>query len=209
MYTVGFIDNSFDLLLDYQKRLQRHAVALIYPRDDINSKEKIVQWILEENISCLMVDYRLIPDYEFSGTDLVAYINGILPDLPCIVLTAYPQESLNENLVIGNIIEDRSALDATDLTAFVAKLKQAVEVFTKRLELREEEYRNLLERKNAGTISAQQEERFVYLYQLLRAYGEIDELPIALLHHNVADRVDSLIGKIDELIADINSGKEG
>ncbi len=207
MYTVGFVDNSFDLLPDYQTRLRRYEVELLFPVEGKN-KEEIEQWVLKNDIRCLMVDHKLRPNFDFSGTDLVAYINSALPDLPCMILTAYRQESLNEKLVVQNMIESRESLEPADLSAFAYKLKQAVDVFGKRLELRETEYRNLLEKKQNGTIGAQQEERLEYLYRLLRAYGEIDELPTELLRPEMEGKVDSLIGKLNDLLEDITSKKE-
>lgn len=207
MYTVGFVDNSFDLLPDYQTRLRRYEIELLYPKEG-KSQEQIEQWILQNDIRCLMVDHKLRPDFDFAGTDLVAYINSALPDLPCMILTAYRQESLNEKLVVQNMIESRESLEPSDLTAFANKLKQAVDVFSKRLELRENEYRSLLEKKQKGMIVAQQEERLEYLYRLLRSYGEIDELPTELLRPEMEDKVDSLIGKLNNLLADITSEKE-
>lgn len=206
MYAVGFVDNSFDLLPDYRTRLRRHGVELLFPNSG-KSKEEIVQWVLSNDIRCLMVDHKLRPNFDFVGTDLVAYINSALPDLPCMILTAYTQESLNENLVIKNMIESRDSLDATNLISFVDKLKQAVDVFSKRLKLHEDEYRQLLEMKQKRMIVAQQEERLGYLYRLLRSYGEIDELPTELLRPEMEGKVDSLIGKLNNLLAGITSEK--
>lgn len=146
MCVIGFVDNSFELFPDYKKRLGRHGIDLLFP-DVGKSKEEIVDWILQNDVRCLMVDHNLRPSFDYVGTDLVAYINSALPDLPCMILTAYKQESSNENLVIKNMIEGREVLDASDITDFCEKLKQAVNVFSKRLNLREAEYRSLLEAK--------------------------------------------------------------
>lgn len=208
MYVIGFVDNSFDLLPDYKTRLSRHGIELLFP-DAGKSKYEIVDWVLENNVRCLMVDHKLRPNFDYVGTDLVAYMNSALPDLPCMILTAYQQESLNENLVIKNMIESRDILDAADLVEFCNKLKQAVEVFTKRLELHETEYRTLLETKRSNTISAQQEERLAYLYRILRAYGEVDELPVELLHASIEKKMDSLIGGLNDLLTSLNTKKDG
>lgn len=208
MYTIGFVDNSFDLLPDYKARLRRHGIDLLFPEAG-KSKLEIENWILQKDVRCLMVDHKLRPNFDFVGTDLVAYINSALPDLPCMILTAYQQESLNENLVIKNMIESRDILDVPDLTEFCEELKQAVNVFSKRLELHESEFRSLLEAKKENSISAQQEERFAYLYSLLRAYGVVDELPVELLHPNIEEKMDSLIGELDQLLTKLDANKDG
>jgi hypothetical protein len=206
MYIVGFVDNSFDLFHDYKVRLKRHDVELLSPSEK-KTKEEIMLWILDNNIHCLMVDHKLRPDYDFAGTDLVAYINSVLPDLPCMILTAYPQESLNENLVIKNMIEDRDSLGASNISTFADELKQAVEVFCNRLERHEEEYQTLLQKKKGNSITAHEEERLDYLYKLLRAYGKIDEIPTKMLKPDMEDKMDKLIGKLNDLLSDISSEK--
>ena len=206
MYKVGFVDNSFDLFSDYQTRLRRHDIELLFPAAG-NSKEEIVNWVLSNDIRCLLIDHKLSPDFDFAGTDLFAYINGALPDLPCMILTAYAPESLQENLVIQSMIENRDALDASNLTSIVEKIKQAVEVFNKRLELREVEYQVLLKAKQNDAIAAQQEERLDYLYQLLRSYGEVDELPTELLKPEMEQKIDLLIEKLNSVLGSVSSGR--
>ena len=100
-------------------------------------------------------------------------------------------------------------MDASDITDFCEKLKQAVNVFSKRLNLREAEYRSLLEAKKNNTITAQQEERLSYLYGLLRAYGEVDELPVELLNPKVEEKMDSLIGELSQLLNALGAKKDG
>ena len=199
MCIVAFIDNITDLFDDYSKRLVRRGITLITPVEGM-SKEDIVHWIVSNNVRCLMVDYKLKPNFDFVGTDLVAYINSILPDLPCMILTAYPQESLNEKLVIKNMIEDRSVLDSNDFDSFADKLKQAVEVFERRLSRHEEEYRNLLQKNASRQLTIEEEERRLELYKLLKAYNFVDELPTELLRSEVAKKVDSIIDKLNKLL---------
>ena len=208
MCVIGFVDNSFELFSDYRKRLERHGINLLFPEAG-KSKEEIVNWIVQNDVRCLMVDHNLRPNFDYVGTDLVAYINSALPDLPCMILTAYKQESSAENLVIKNMIEGREVLDASDITDFCEKLKQAANVFSKRLDLREAEYRNLLEAKKNNTITAQQEERLSYLYGLLRAYGEVDELPVELLNPKVEAKMDSLIVELSQLLNTLGEKKDG
>lgn len=201
VYIVGFVDNSNDLFDDYTKRFSRRDIILLSPQEGM-SKEDILNWILSSNIRCLMVDYKLRPNFDFVGTDLVAYINSALPDLPCMILTAYPQESLNENLVIENMIEDRSVLDSRNFEDFTDKLKQAVHVFNKRLLRHEEEYRAILTENTKNTLVVHDEERKIELYKILKAYELIDELPAELLRSEVGKRVDTVIDKLTELLDD-------
>ena len=197
-YKVGFVDNSFDLLSDYYTRLTRYDIEILFPKAGM-SKDEILQWVLNNDIRCLLIDHKLNPDFSYIGTDLLAYINSRLPDLPCLILTAYMPESQKENLVIKNLIESRDLLEASGIAPFAEKLKQAVDVFNKRLDLHETEYRSLLEVKKNGTIVAKQEERLDYLYSLLRSYGVVDDIPTVFLKPEMEKKIDLLIEKLDNI----------
>jgi hypothetical protein len=132
MYIIGFVDGDRDANVDYKVCLARKGIELLYPDGSIEMKD-MLNWVLLNNIKCLIVDYKLNKKYRFSGTELVAYINVKIPDLPCLILTNYPEQSINENMVITNLIEERNVLDADDIEGFVIKLKQTVDVFDNRL----------------------------------------------------------------------------
>ena len=143
--------------------------------------------------------------FKFLGTELITYINLKVPDLPCLILTNYPEESINENLVIINLIEDRNVLAANDIEEFVRKIKQAVDVFETRLHKYHIDYENLLKAKKNGSISAIEEEQFIDLYKLLRAYGEVDDLPIQLLSSEVNQKIDEILGRVNVLVEEIEN----
>jgi len=199
MYTIGFVDNSFHLLATYQERLRWRDIDLLWPEPGL-TKDDVKEWILNNDIRCLMVDYKLRPEFDFFGTDLVAYINGKLPDLPCIIITSFQADSISENLVVKNMILEREELDRDDWNAFVDTLKQAVQVYTKRLELHKEEYGILHKRRMAGELSAIEEERLFELYKLLRAYGEVDEIPAELLRPEIGRKMDAMLERLNVLV---------
>ena len=86
-----------------------------------------------------MVNHMLRPDFDFTGVEFVTYINSQMPDLPCIILTAFTDNSIAEDLVIKNMIQERNAL-SNDLAPFSEDLKQAVRVFNNRLGRHEIEF---------------------------------------------------------------------
>lgn len=199
MYRIGFIDDDRDSYEDYKVRLARKDIELLYP-DGVTEMSEIIEWILSKCIKCFIIDYKLYKKFKFLGTELVAYINVKIPDLPCLILTNYPEESINENLVITNLIEDRSVLDAVDVEGFVTKIKQAVAVFENRLQKCHDYYEMLLKSKKKGSISAIEEEQFIDLYKLLRAYGEVDDLPVELLNSEVNQKIDEILERVNALI---------
>ena len=204
MYRIGFIDDDRDSYEDYQVRLARKNIELLYP-DGITEMPEIIEWLLSNGIKCFIIDYKLNNKFKFLGTELITYINLKVPDLPCLILTNYPDESIRENLVIINLIEDRNVLDADDIEEFVRKIKQAVDVFENRLHKYHIDYENLLKAKKNGSISAIEEEQFIDLYKLLRAYGEVDDLPIQLLSSEVNQKIDEILGRVNVLVEEIEN----
>ena len=204
MYRIGFIDDDRDSYEDYQVRLERKDIELLYP-DGITEMPEIIEWLLSNGIKCFIIDYKLNNKFKFLGTELIAYINARVPDLPCLILTNYPEESIRENLVIINLIEDRNVLAADDIEEFVRKIKQAVDVFENSLHKYYINYEELLKAKKNGSISAIEEEQFINLYKLLRAYGEIDDLPIQLLSSEVNQKIDEILGRVNILVEKVEN----
>ena len=202
MYRIGFIDDDRDSYDDYRIRLARKDIELLYP-DGITEMPEMIEWLLSNDIKCFIIDYKLNNKFKFLGTELITYINLKVPDLPCLILTNHPEESIRENLVIINLIEDRNVLDACDIEEFVRKIKQAVDVFENRLHKYHIDYEELLKAKKNGSISAIEEEQFIDLYKLLRAYGEVDDLPIHLLSSEVNQKIDEILGRVNVLVEEV------
>lgn len=204
MFKVGYVDDEVTAFRDYKTRLKRRDIELDFV-DNCSSLEDIYDWILNNTIECLIVDHKLTAKYDFHGTKVVAYINSQIPDLPCIILTNYPEDSTNDNLVVKNLIFDRNIMSSDDLSEIVETIKQAVNVFRNRMTMHTEEYAKLYELQRSGKLTAVEEETFFDLYKILRAYGEVDDIPTSLLKTDVNYKIDSLMNKLDKLI-DGNKG---
>lgn len=203
MIKIGFIDDDKSLVDAYKTRLKRRDIELIFA-DDCNTKEDVLNWIFNNEIKCMLVDYKLTQVYSFMGTDLVAYLNSEVPDLPCIVLTNYCEEGIGENLVVENMFIDRDVFDAEmgkpKFEDFIKKLEQSVAVFENRLVKRNEEFQILKEKKDSEEISSIEEERFIHLYKILRAYNEVDDIPSELLTSSASKKMSDILLALDKLI---------
>jgi DNA-binding NtrC family response regulator len=203
MYKVGFIDDDKSLIDDYKIRLRRKDIELLFI-EEAQKKEDVVKWILGNGIKCMLVDYKLTEMYDFNGTELVAYINSELPDLPCIILTNYCDEGISENLVIKNLFMEREKLDADidspDFENIINLFKQAVEVFDNRLKYHQAEFESLKFKKDNNDITSNEEERLIELFKLLRAYNEVDDLPAELLTTNASKKMSDILQLLDKLI---------
>lgn len=201
MYRVGYLDDEKDTTNDYVKRLKSRDIELIiapwgYSMDELKG------WILKENVKCMLVDHQLSAEYDFTGTEFVSYLSDELPGFPCIILTSYPESSIEENLVISKCIVDRDLMagNEKEFAQFCADLIQATEVYDNNLKKYREKYANLLEKKKGGEITADDEEEFFSVYRIMKAYGEVDNLPENLLRSEVSSQIDELLKKLDSLL---------
>ena len=199
MIKVGFIDDENTNYADYAKRLLRREIELIQYTQEISS-QNIVDWIISENILCLIVDYDLQKKFKGNGTNIIFDINQILPDFPCIMLTNYPEPSQNEKIVSRRLIWDRDRMNALDLSSVVDEIKNEIDVFLQRKQILFSQYEELLEKRQHATMSAMEEERFLQLHSLFSKYGETDDIPTQLLTADADKKLDSIIEKLSKLV---------
>ncbi|WP_167958702.1 chemotaxis protein [Anaerosporobacter faecicola] len=203
VYKLGFIDDDDSLINDYKTRLKRKEIELVFV-ENCTTKKDVLKWILKNEIKCMLVDYKLTAAYDFNGTELVAFLNSELPDLPCIILTNYCDQGIGENLVIKNLFIEREKLDSdfesSTFEELVACFKQAVDVFNNRLKNNISEYEELKLKKDNGEISAHEEERLLEVFRILRAYNEVDDIPAELLTTNAAKKMSDILQSLDKLL---------
>ena len=200
MCIVGYIDDESDELNDYIKRLSRRDIELkVAP---VGELQQIKQWIIEEHIACMIIDYRLERKYDFVGTELFEYLNDELPGLPCIILTSYTESSASENKVVQNCIMDRSIMDSDemDFSTFCDTLKQSTKVFSNNLNKYKQKFESLYHKKTDGSITSEEEEELMGVFRILRSYGEIDDISAELLTTKISKSIDNVLEKLDKLL---------
>lgn len=198
---IGYIDNEETNFLTYTKRLKRKGISLKCRNGNI-SREQVVEWLVQNEIKCFLVDYRLKPQFSYEGTDLLFYLRRILPDLPCIILTNYTEDSLKDNLVEDYLIFDRAILDktGTDFDTFIESLKKCIQVFNQRMQLRIRRYEQLCTLKKESELNEKEYEEFLSHFNLLKSYGYIDDIPTELLDSEVENKIDRLLESVDRLL---------
>lgn len=199
MLKIGFVDDENINHKDYATRLKRHNVDLkLYEGD--GTAQSIAEWIVREDLRCLLIDYDLRKKYAHNGTDLVFAINQLLPHFPCIMLTNYPEQSQGEKLVPRRLIWDREKMNALDLTEIVEAFQNEAEVYQKRKETLLSQYEELIEKRNREKLTATEEEQLLFLHSLFSKYGETDDFPAQLLTTETNQKMDSIIERLTKLI---------
>lgn len=198
---IGYLDNESKNFNQYTKRLKRKGLNLLC-KDNSSTQEEILSWLINNEIKCFMVDYKLKPEFNYEGTSLLFYIKNKLPDLPCIILTNYTEDSLRDNLVEDYLIFDRLIFDkdGAEFDKFTSSLEKCIRVFDKRIRLRVKNYEELYLKKEKGQLSSLENEEFVEEYSLLRSYGLVDDIPVKFLDSDVEKKLDDLLSETDQLL---------
>ena len=200
MYKIGIIDDTEELLEDYIIRLKRENIeSLVAPEGDM---ETIKTWIVRNEIKCLLIDYQLSSKYDYNGTQLAIYLADELQGLPYLILTSYPEDSVEEKLVVKNAIYDRSIMDKSgnEFDDFCDQLKQMTEVYDNNLRKYKQKYEYLMKRKHQQNLSVKEEEELMNVFRILKSYEEVDEIPAEMLKSSLSDRVDIILGELDDLL---------
>ena len=197
MCRVGLIDDIKDEYEDYKYRLELRGIELLY-MDHKTSYDEILDWILDNRIEVLLIDYKLDLLYEFNGSKLFQFINNNIPDLQCILFTSNPEE---DDLVIKTLKVNKNVFNSDDrFNEFVDILKQASRVFKKRQNETTDDYKIMLEKKKSNSLNPNEEKRFFELYKRLISYGYIDNIPERLLESDFEKAVDDLIKDVESYV---------
>ncbi len=202
MYKIGIIDDTDELLDDYVKRLKRNNIELLLaPEGDM---EMIKEWIVHSRIKCILIDYQLSARYDFNGTELAFYLNDALQGFPYLILTSYPEDSVDEKLVSGNSIIDRSIMDRNenDFQHFCDQLKQITEVYDNTMCKYKNKYKDLIGKKQKKALSVEEEEEFMHVFRILKSYHEVDEIPSEMLKSSFSGKMDAVLEKLDSLLTE-------
>ena len=200
MYRIGIIDDTDEIMEDYVKRLRRMDIELLAAPE--GSMDDIRRWIVNQQVKCMLIDYQLTSKYDYNGTDLAFYLDDALQGLPYLILTSYPEDSVDEKLVVKNAIVDRSIMDRNEdeFLDFCDQLKQMTEVYDNTIKKYKEKYEILLEKRQENKLSLEEEEELMDIYRILKSYGEVDEIPAEMLKSSLSSQMDLLLGKLDDLL---------
>lgn len=201
MYIAGFIDDKNNSFSDYTYALSEYGIELICT-DKKMSKSDIYEWILENKIEFLFIDHKLIPKYDFVGTELLAYLNQRLPDMYFAILTSYKTDSLEDKLVPEAFTIDRKIFNEIDLSNFAKEIIYYIEIFRNRLKLLVNKYEELFDKRKTDFLTFDEEEELKYDFKILKSYGEIDEIPIDFLNQNVNAKLDKILMDLDKVLKD-------
>ena len=197
MYKIALIDDCEDQYENYKYRLGKKGIDLLFMEYKEDYKG-IINWLLDNQIQFVLIDYKLDLQYDFCGSQLMQYINNAIPDLQCVLFTS---NTVDDDLVMDRLKIDKSVFntDGKEYIEFIETIKQAVNVFEKRKKMMEEQYLKLKDKKDNGKITALEEE-LVRSYKILSSYGIVEKIPEEMLSSKVEEKIDKLISEVEEYL---------
>lgn len=195
---IALIDDSKRQYEKYRTRLEFKGINLIF-MEYIQEYDKIIQWLLDNEIKFVLIDYKLDDKYGFEGSNLMHYIDNAIPDLQCALFTSnIPDDNLvmNCQMIDKNVFNTRGE----EFDKFIERVKQAVSVFENRQKISLKEYNELLEKKKKTEINASEIERMEELYKRLYSYGLVEYMPKEFFETNIEEKIDKLIKVVEEYI---------
>ena len=198
MYKIALIDDCKEQYENYKYRLSKKGIELLFMEFKENYKD-IIDWLLDEQVQFVLIDYKLDLQYDFCGSQLIQYINNAIPDLQCVLFTS---NTVEDDLVMDRLKIDKSVFntDGKEYLEFIDTIKQAVHVFEKRKKIVEEEYLRLKDKKEKNEITALEEEELSKYYKILSSYGIVEKIPQEMLSTTVEKKIDKLISDVEEYL---------
>lgn len=217
MYKIGFIDDEERVFTNYERKFRNYnrnksndSEKIDFIRIEIDSDfSKIVDSVLDNRIECLIIDNKIIPETgeNFTGAELLTYINSKILDLPCIILTSWIDDAQGSELVIKPLIFDKQIMTkevtSEEFKDFIGIVEHSIKVFRKRIELNISEYNDIYKRYiNGEEISSKDYESLIDKHKLLISYGLIEDVPIESLNKTINNKLDKLLKDVTELLGE-------
>lgn len=213
MYRIGIFDDEkqqcdlieekFELYsLKYNEEFEVFKSLNFKLEDREKDKEAVIEWILNERLDAIIMDFKTLGEYSFSGVELINYINTILIGFPCILLTAWKEEVKDLALVADYLIYDKSevlseSIGTPEMKIFIEKLVNQINVFKNQLKINEGKYKNLFKEYTEGTITVARKNELEALHKILVAYDIIEDIPVDSNIVKIEKELEDLISKIE------------
>lgn len=198
MIDIALIDDSKRQYEKYKARLELKNINLIF-MEYIQEYDKIIQWLLENEIKFVLIDYKLDEKYNFEGSNLMHFINNTIPDLQCALFTSNIPD---DNLVMDCLKIDKDVFNTRGpkYEQFIERIKQAVEVFENRKKISLKEYCKIIDKRKTQELTAAEIERMKELYKILYSYGDVEYKPEEFFQTNIEAKLDDLINIMEKYV---------
>lgn len=210
-YKILFIDEEstqHERFLDYFEQVCPEIVPECeFPQPSV---EEMLQLIEDMHPDAVVTDFRLNEmrvdihyNVKYDGVELINAIREQRDGFPCFVITSHDDEAVNGTDDVNMVyIKDilRPAADKAKVT-FAERIMRQVDKYRSRISNARIELSSLIDKRNSGNAKVQDEERIIVLDSFLeKALDSYDSIPEQLKKLSNLERLNTLIGKVDELL---------
>lgn len=143
---------------------------------------------------------------KYNGIELLKAVRKRRAYFPCFVMTSFDDEAVNVSDDV-NLVYGKSQLWTThenEKVSFAARVIQQIDKYRARVKNAELELSSLLAKRKTEDVNVYDEDRIIELDTFLeRALDGQDSVPKELKKFTNLDRLNKLIGKVDELLSRI------
>lgn len=205
-YQIAYIDeNPGDVKIfhDFMKQYRQIVEFKNFIPKKGDTIESLYEKIKANQFNMLVVDYRLnqYADVDFLGSNLLNYIQERQRDLPCILLTSYPDEAVDDFSDV-HLIYDKNMLSVENWEYFFKIIKASIDKYINQKTIA---YETIKELGAKTSLSLKEEALLIQADEFIEAnLGLLTITPPQLksISHNqelknLVDEVQELLEKLD------------
>lgn len=172
---------------------------------DYTKKEEVIDWILDEHLDCVIIDFRLLIKFEFSGVELINYIQDKLTNFPCVILTARKADVEDTKLVVKPLIYDKDEIitnsaESNEIQKFIENIQDYITVYKNQLSEKKKKYLELIKKYEEKKINDEEYNELTLLQRILVSYGIIEYFPLKDMGTDIENELVNILDTIKKII---------
>lgn len=223
MYKIIFIDEQLSDINDFKDYVEdtnsneKFEVIGIFPQEDLN---EMVHLIFVHNPDAVITDFML-NEYKdtikynvpYNGVQLVQEILSIRETFPCFVMTSFDDNAIkvsdDVNLVYIKDILHGSEKETNAKANFLERVESQINHYKTKISNAEKELHRLLELRNSGNASMDDEKGIIHLDHILEtSIDKRNAIPEEYKSLSNISRLAEILTKVDEILIKVEK-KDG
>lgn len=215
MYRLLYIDEDQEQIenfLNYIDDTNSNNIFEVITQLPLGDKEEMIDKIIKINPDVIVCDFLLNENIgalgyniPYNGVELVEDFLSIRNKFPCFVLTAKDQDAVSDsedvNLVYTKSLMTTEIEDTKAKVKFTDRLVKQIEHYKSRIESAQSELAELIEVRKKGNADFNIERRIIELDDFLeRSIDAQNIIPSEFKSFSNSEKLDSMLGKVDELL---------
>ncbi len=223
MYKILLIDEeteTFDHFKDYVDVSTTKDQIEVITQLPLENKEELIELIYQINPDAIIVDFMLNDiktdikyNIPYNGVELMESFLAVREDFPFFVLTSFDDVAVNESddvnkIYIKNILHNVKE-ESKAKAKFLDRVISQIEHYKSRVSKAEEEILKLIDLRNSGKSSIEDESRLIELDSFLeKSIDKKYSIPDEYKSLSNSSKLDQLLNKVDDLLEKVNNNDE-